>query len=173
MEEILRFVSEWRNKPMSNSPRKDLEDSDRMWERIFREQIELRAIQDTLIFRVNHGGGSEPILSDYADRGEEQKEIFNQAHRLWTDQSDPNKLRFDNHWVSFTKNPEIIRSAYFASKGMRGLVVIAKVKEAIDISEIPAIGFQSEEEEVVAPLELSQVIEILPFVDFERKYCEN
>lgn len=56
---------------------------------------------------------------------------------------------------------------------MGGFVIVASARKAVDISEMPARGFIREEQEVVAPLDESSLIEILTLNDFERKYCKT
>ncbi|WEV41652.1 hypothetical protein OZX57_06580 [Bifidobacterium sp. ESL0682] len=170
---IADFIHDWRTKTMSAVPRDGLSFSDLMWTRIYRQCPSLRAVEGMLIFRVHHGGGDEPTLSEYDDFGDNQQEAFREDHRRWVRQSDLRSIRFDGHWVSFTKTPKALCSPYFASKGLRGFVIVQKVKKAVDISDIEAWGAVNEENEVVAPLEESQVVEILSFSEFENKYCKQ
>ncbi|WP_415477635.1 hypothetical protein [Bifidobacterium psychraerophilum] len=167
------FLKEWRNKSMNEIPRENLEESDRKWEYIYDTFPDLRLPQGETIFRVHHGGCDEPELSDYEDNGKNQQKRFNSAHDRWKRERDRSEIRFDKHWVSFTKNPMVFSSNYFQSKGMGGFVIVASAKKAVDISEVKGPGFIEKEQEVVAPLDESSRIEVLPLNEFERKYCKT
>ncbi|MEK0216230.1 hypothetical protein [Bifidobacterium mongoliense] len=167
------FLNEWRKKPMTDAPREDLKESDLKWEYLYDTFPSLRLTQGETIFRVHHGGCDEPEFADYEGYRENQRELFNEAHDKWEGEQDRSSIRFDRHWVSFTKDPQVIRSPYFQSKGMRGFVIVASANKAVDISELPALGFIQDEQEVVAPLDKAQVVEILPFAKFKEQYCKS
>jgi hypothetical protein len=171
--ECVDFLNEWRNKSMNDTPRSNLEESDRKWEYIYDTFPNLRLPQGETIFRVRHGGCDEPEFSDYEGCGDNQQELFESARDRWKREQDPSSIRFDRHWVSFTKDPQVILSPYFQSKGMGGFVIVASAKKAVDISGIKGWGFIEIEQEIVAPLDKSSRIEILPLNDFERKYCKT
>lgn len=58
---------------MNDTPRENLEESDRKWEYIYDTFPDLRLPQGETIFRVHHGGCDEPELSDYEDNGKNQQ----------------------------------------------------------------------------------------------------
>ena len=170
--ECVNFLNEWRNKSMNDTPRNNLKESDRKWEYLYDTFPCLRLPRGETIFRVHHGGCDEPVLTDYEGCGDNQQELFNSALDKWKRERDRSAIRFDRHWVSFTKNPMLFSSNYFQSKDMGGFVIVASAKKAVDISEVKGWGFIEIEQEVVAPLDESSLIEVLPFNNFERKYCK-
>jgi hypothetical protein len=78
-------------------------------------------------------------------------------------------VRFDNHWVSFTKNPDVIGRNYFGSKGLRGKVIILRSLAAVDITNTHPPQTTSDEE-IVAPLSKNNLVEVLLFEKFIKKY---
>lgn len=94
------------------------------------------------------------------------KEHYEEACKLW----EKGKIAdFNNHWVSFTSSVDTIGSNLFSSKQLRGNVIIISSDKAIDISKAVPENL-SHEHEVVAPLSKQNVVEILPFKQFIRKY---
>lgn len=155
------FVKGWSNKTADDEPRENLGRSDQLWEYTYSKREDLRFTEGELLFRVHSGGYEEPVLSNV-----NEIESFNERHQLWSDQLDSEKIRFDNHWVSFTKNPKALCRNYFAMKGLHGLVIIIKARKAIDIAAYAVKG----EEEVVAPRSKESLVEILTFEKFKKKY---
>lgn len=164
----MEFINNWINHPMESNGRDNLEESDKIWDTEFDIINNGYVPKGTLLYRVHTGGDLEPKKEDYDDRGEQQNEIFDIEHRLWEEQNNMNKIKWDNHWVSFTKNPDIIGSNYFLLKSLRGFVIVIKSMKAIDISKYKKMGF--DEHEVVAPMDKNTCIDILKFDDYKKKY---
>ena len=167
------FLNKWRNKPMTDEPRENLQESDLKWEYIYNSFPDLRLPTGVPLFRVHHGGGPEPVRADYEGFGEKSESLFEESHIKWEKEQDPSTIRFDRHWVSFTKDPMALLSTYFGEKGLRGFVVVISAEKNVDIADIPAWGSINAEQEVVAPMSISQKKEILTFRDFKRKYCKE
>lgn len=170
-----RFLYDWFNHPMRTSGRQNLDRTDKTWNDIYEKIIDSEfeeelLFQGNLLFRALTGGKIEPKLSDYDDFGAEQEELFQRNHDFWVKQNDINAIEFDNHWVSFTDSVDVINSDYFADKKLNGFVVVTKPKKAINAHLWRKNGF--DEREVVAPMDESTVVEILPFDDFIKKYHE-
>lgn len=153
---------------METKGRLYLEKSDPIWEKAYKNCEEYRLDSDSLLYRVHTGGYPEPTLSDFADRGDDQEEIYKEEHSFWISQNDVSCISWDNHWVSFTDSINVIGSNYFNGKGLRGLVLVIKPKKAIKVYPFKEWGF--DEREVVAPMDKSTCIEVLPFDDFISKY---
>lgn len=164
------FIDKWHNYPMNDEGRKNLDKSDIEWEKAF-ENISNNpnkfsdcVNKSKLLFRVHKGGYPEPKINPY-----DPIEYIEQLHRYWEKSKNINEIVFDNHWVSFTKNVNVIGSNYFEGKKLRGYVIVIKPKKSIDISSFFSnYGFQ--EDEVVAPLDKNTLVEILPFKYFMDKY---
>lgn len=175
VKEFEECVNLWRNKPMDDVPRTNLDETDRFWKYAYDNGFGARMSKGELLYRVHYG--IKPEMRYYSDWKEcgysSQEEPFNEAQRVYKFQIDPSNIQFDRHWVSFTKKPEALTKPYFAQKGLRGLVIITTAKENVDISTIHTTTGNSKEFEVVAPLDKAQVVEILPFNKFEEKYCKS
>lgn len=165
--DINKIIS-WKNHPMDNGERKNLEESDCFWEGIYSSETNLRVEKGVLLFRVHSGNYSEPSLEEYDDMGDNYEDIYNEEHQQWLDNQDINKIRWTNNWVSFTIDPDVIGSHYFSGKNLRGFVIVIKANKGLDISDFTNIGFN--EFEVVAPMDKSTLIEILEFKEFMTKY---
>lgn len=166
----MNFLTEWRNHSMGTKGRLYLEKSDPIWEKFYKNCEEYRLDSDSLLYRVHTGGSPEPILSDFSDRGDEQEEIYKEEHSFWISQNNPSCISWDNHWVSFTDSIDVIGSNYFNDKGLRGLVIVIKPKKAFKIYPFIKKSNVFGEREVVAPMDKSTCIEVLPFDDFISKY---
>lgn len=160
------FIDYWKNHPAGSTRRKNLELSDDIFENAFlkvkpddAEYVKPR----TLLYRVHHKLLSMPNRNDFRSKDEYQYAI-DYVKRMNGD----GKINFDNHWVSFTKNPKVITDSYFKNKGLTGDVIIIKSEKAIDISEYNKLPYN--EEEVVAPLNERNVLEILTSKKFKEKY---
>lgn len=167
---IMGVNSKWTNHHMDIRGRKNLVSSDEMWRKKFidlqNNKGDLEIVKpNTLLFRVHIGGNDEP---DYDDRGENQNEEYAYDYNDWLDENNVERIRFDNHWVSFTKSVDVIGSNYFGENGRRGFVIVISSDKAIDISSLRTRGF--DEQEVVAPMDRKTVREILNFKDFIKKY---
>lgn len=166
-------ISKWTNHHMSIRGRKNLVFSDEMWSEKFidlqNNKGNLEIVKsNTLLFRVHNGGNDEPDYDDYDDRGENQNEEYAYNYNNWLDENNVERIRFDNHWVSFTKSVDVIGSNYFGENGRRGFVIVISSDKAIDISSLRTRGF--DEQEVVAPMDRKTLREILNFKDFIKKY---
>ncbi|MEC5304179.1 hypothetical protein [Bacillus thuringiensis] len=166
-------ISKWTNHHMSIRGRKDLVSSDEMWRKKFinlqNNKGDLEIVKpNTLLFRVHIGGNDEPDYDDYDDRGENQNEEYAHSYNDWLDENNVERIRFDNHWVSFTKSVDVIGSNYFGENERRGFVIVISSDKAIDISSLRTRGF--DEQEVVAPMDRKTLREILTFKDFIKEY---
>lgn len=170
-------ISKWANHSMSIRGRDTLVASDKFWDKTFidlqnnKEALEIQSLivkPNTLLYRVHIGGNNKPDYDDYDDRGEDQNKIFEYKYKEWLDENNVEAIRFDNHWVSFTKDVDVIGSDYFGEKGRRGFVTVISSNKAINISSFRTKGF--DEQEVVAPMNKETEIETLSFHDFIKKY---
>ncbi|PGE93308.1 hypothetical protein COM62_27525 [Bacillus pseudomycoides] len=175
--DLLVEISKWANHDMSIRGRDNLDASDEMWCKKFidlrnnKDDLEVQSLivkPNTLLFRVHIGGNDEPDYDDYDDRGEDQNKVYEYKYKEWLDENNVEAIRFDNHWVSFTKSVDVIGSNYFGQNGRRGFVIVISSDKAIDISSLRTQGF--DEQEVVAPMNKETVKEILSFKDFMKKY---
>ncbi|HDR8112428.1 TPA: hypothetical protein QCY85_005460 [Bacillus cereus] len=170
-------ITKWANHSMSIRERDTLVASDKFWDKTFidlknhKEALEIQSLivkPNTLLYRVHIGGNNKPDYDDYDDRGEDQNKVYEYKYKEWLDENNVDAIRFDNHWVSFTKDVDVIGSDYFGEKGRRGFVIVISSDKAIDISSFRIKGF--DEKEVVAPMSKETLKEILPFKDFMKKY---
>lgn len=166
------FISWWREFPAGgwySSGRPDLEKSDRVWNFILEKKLmPVYSTEDTLIYRV-HNRMPKPKLVDYSyDEGSRR---YEKDLHIWEKQDDPKYIDWHNHWVSFTNDPKVISSDYFKHKQMRGLVMVLRAKNAIDISYLANQGVFPENE-VVARMDNRQLVEVLTFKQFIAKYAE-
>lgn len=153
---------------MGTNGRENIEESDKVWNNEYDVISNCYVPKKTLLYRVHTWGYEEPKKEDYDDRGEYQTEVFNREHQFWENQNDLTKIRWDGHWVSFTKNVDIIGSNYFSGKNLRGFVIVIESQEAIDIGMFKKSGFN--EYEVVAPMNKDTCIDVLNFDEFIIKY---
>ncbi|MCS8573798.1 hypothetical protein [Pediococcus pentosaceus] len=168
-----KFLHNWHNHSMSSSGRENLEKSDVFWTNVYNTLLANKAEfkecyieKGTLLYRVHRKLYEEPCREDFLsdENCEPEAECVKDLNRRLT-------VEFDNHWVSFTKSIDVITSAYFESKGLRGDVIIIEADKAIDISSyFKGIGF--DEKEVVAPLDKKTLVEVLPYKEFVKKYVE-
>jgi hypothetical protein len=165
---MMDFISRWHEHSMGTDGREDLEASDHEWKEYFDELMSWYVKPGTLLFRVHTGGDSEPMREDYEDGLADDDNRFKEAHDFWLKQKSPQQIDFDQHWVSFTSDVNVIGSSYFASKGLRGFVIVIKAKKALSIAHNFKIGVN--EKEVVAPMDQSTLVEVLPFKAFMKKY---
>lgn len=176
MNTLQDFINEWTVHRMKIRGRDNLEQSDKCWNSIFDligtdDKYDSLHFNNELLFRVHRGGQPKPELSDFDDHGEYQNKVYEQRLEEWKTDNDPTCIRWDNFWVSFTENPEIIDSSYYSQKGLRGFVIVIKPEKAIKIHNFVQIPFN--EYEVVAPMDKETLIEILPFEQFKTKYLKN
>ena len=175
--ELVQAINKWREVPVGCSGRENLDETDMFWQLVFAREPKLRFPSGKLVFRIHRGGYEEPRLEDFSDWRERgassQYDLFNNFHKEWENTKDPSKIRFDNHWVSFTKNPKHFLDSYYEVKGLRGLAIVLSTSKAVDISSIHVWGNVQDEQEVVAPLDKAQVVEILPFAKFKEQYCKS
>ena len=160
------FISEWKNHQAGSIRRTNLDSSDERFENAFlkiKPDNEAYVKPGTLLYRVHHKLLPKPSRKDFSGENEYQYEL-NYVNRI----NGTGKIDFDNHWVSFTKNPKVIVGNYFKSKGLTGDVIVIKSEKAVDISEMSSLGY--DEEEVVAPLDKRNVLEVLTLEEFEEKY---
>lgn len=162
------MFNEWANHSMESKGRKNLDESDKIWEQVYNEQKSLRLPEGELLYRVHTGGDSRPEINDYEDMGDSKQIIFNDDFQFWLDCQDIKCIKFDNHWVSFTKEIDVIGSHYFSGKGLRGFVIVIRPTRCVDISSF--IEKAIDEHEVVAPMDRNSLVEILPFEQFIYKY---
>lgn len=101
---------------------------------------------------------------------EKWTKVFEEAHKNWRADNNIKAIDFNNHWSSFTKSTDVIGSAYFAEKRLRGFVIVVLSDKAVDISSRVAKKGVFDEQEVVAPMDEKTVIDKLPFEDFMKKY---
>ncbi|EJS45102.1 hypothetical protein IC9_05531 [Bacillus toyonensis] len=170
-------ISNWANHDMSIRGRDELVISDEMWDKTFidlqnnKDDLEIQPLivkPNTLLYRVHNGGNDKPDYDDYNDRGKNQDVDFAYDYNDWLDENNVERIRFDNHWVSFTKCADVIGSDYFGGEGRRGFVIVISSNKAINISTF--ITKAIDEQEVVAPMSKETLKEILPFKDFMKKY---
>ncbi|PET57675.1 hypothetical protein [Bacillus cereus] len=170
-------ISNWTNHDMSISGRDELVISDEMWDKTFidiqnnKDDLEIQPLivkQNTLLYRVHIGGNDEPDYDDYNDRGKNQDMDYAYDYNDWLDENNVERIRFDNHWVSFTKCADVIGSDYFDGEGRRGFVIVISSNKAINISTFRTKAI--DEQEVVAPMNKETEIETLSFHDFIKKY---
>ncbi len=171
------FIKDWHNSSFDISGRDDLEETDNIWEKVYEAVIKEKekcrsnyVAKGTLLYRVHreHENIKMPLREDFSD-DEAYKSEKKYVEHL---NSRPN-IEFDNHWVSFTKGVDVIKSPYFESKGLRGEVIVIKADKAIDIAEEIQNCFENgvyDEKEVVAPLDKATLVEVLDYPDFIKKY---
>lgn len=171
------FLYDWHNHSAESSGRKNLEKSDVLWGNIYNNLLdnkdEFRGYyveKGTLLYRVHreYKNNETSLRKGYLDDDtyESEKEYVEYLNRR------PN-IEFDNHWVSFTKSVDVIKSPYFGSKGLRGEVIVITADKAIDIAEEIQNCFENgvyDEKEVVAPLDKATLVEVLDYPDFIKKY---
>lgn len=163
------FLERWKAHPAGGTHRLDLEVSDEIFENAFLKitpDYEEYVKPGTLLYRVHHKLLSMPNRSDFNSEDEYQHSL-DYVKRM----NGNGKINFDNHWVSFTKNPKVITGSYFKSKGLTGDVIIIKSDKAINISEYYKLSY--DEEEVVAPLNKKDVFEIISYESFKEKYISK
>jgi len=163
------FINQWKNHPAGTTRRTNLESSDKVFENVFlninssdREYVK----PGTLLYRVHHGLLPKPPRKSFSSIADYQREL-DYVNKI----NGTGNIDFDNHWVSFTKNPKIIVDSYFKIKGLTGDVIIIKAEKAIDISEYNKLAYN--EQEVVAPLDERNILEILTSKKFEEKYVSK
>jgi len=77
----------------------------------------------------------------------------------------PRKVRYGD-WQSFTTSPSVLKSDYYGGKGLHmGVVIVARTKKSLHI-----YSDRFNEHEVVSRLMENDVVEILPYKDFEKNY---
>lgn len=172
INELIGYIEKWRNKSAGGSARDNQLESDVFWNNLYnkvlnnedwKEFFGISSLQ--LIYRV-HVGMSEPDKKEYEESGE--MELYPRDMLAFEEYS-KKKIDYNNHWASFTKNVDVVGSSYFGSKQMRGTVVVMKPEKYIDISRIAnQMGFA--EDEVVTPMNRSNVVEELSFEQFMEKY---
>lgn len=166
------FISDWINVSIGGHGREDLNSSDKFWLNAYKVLLDEKndefIFSGDLLYRVHNSGGPKPNYNDYSDYGSYQDEYYNKASNFWKKCNDVDLIEFDNHWVSFTDSIDVINSGYFATKGLRGFVIIIKPKKSINIHPLKTWGF--DEREVVAPMDKTTLVEILPFNEFIKKY---
>lgn len=169
--DFTNFATKWSDVHMGGQGRKYLSESDEIWNNIYKYFVDHDELDflmsESLLYRVHTGGQKEPMIEEYDDH-ENQEEIYKYEHNFWKKQNDINLIEFDNHWVSFTDSVESIDSHYFAEKKLRGFVIVIKPKKAVKIYN--CIDRGAGEREVVAPMDKSTMVEILPFDEFINKY---
>ncbi|MBY7131135.1 MULTISPECIES: hypothetical protein [Bacillus] len=177
IDDLAREVSKWANHHMEIRGRNKLVISDELWDKTFidlqnnKDDLKIQPLivkPNTSLYRVHIGGNDEPDYDDYNDRGKNQNKDYAYDYNEWLDENNADRIRFNNHWVSFTKCVGVIGSNYFAQWGRRGFVIVISSGKAIDISSFRPKAF--DEKEVVAPMNEETVKEILPFKDFMKKY---
>lgn len=170
------FVELWIMHTIGGNRRKHLEESDQNWEKFHQQLLQqhdpkqLLADQQVL-FRVHTTLKKEPQKEDY----EEERAFKKDYQKFLAHQKDEKStIDFDQHWVSFTDDPSVIASTRFEKKRLRGLVMVAKPKQAIKVyPQVKHIkGAFYEEKEVVAPLKKDTILEILSFQEFIKKYIQ-
>lgn len=174
----MTIINNWVNHSMGTMGRTNLINTDQFWNDAYKSLISVKdeeydefCFTSGLLYRVHTGGNSEPVFEDYLDYGEEADRVFKREYDFWIKQNDVNAIEWHNHWVSFTDSVDVINSAYFSGKGLRGFVIVIQPKKAINVYPFKPMGF--DEREVVAPMDKNTLIEVLPFVDFIDKYKEK
>ncbi|HDR6755631.1 TPA: hypothetical protein QCV70_002475 [Bacillus cereus] len=176
IEEIEKIIFDWQKLSIGVKNEENSFEFDEKWARVFEElqnnNDELKDLivePKTLLFRVHTGGNNEPQPDDYDDQPNYPK-VFEEALKNWQTDNDIEAIDFNNHWSSFTKSPDVIGSAYFAEKRLRGFVIVVQSDKAVDISTRVAKKGGFDEQEVVAPMDEKTVIDKLPFKEFMEKY---
>ncbi|MEI3892125.1 MULTISPECIES: hypothetical protein [unclassified Bacillus (in: firmicutes)] len=179
IEEIEKIIFDWHERSIGAKNDESSTEFDEKWTKVFEElqnnNDELKDLivePETLLFRVHTGGNDEPQRTDYDDQPTYPK-VFEEAHKNWRTDNNVKAIDFNNHWSSFTKSTDVIGSAYFAEKGLRGFVIVVLSDKAVDISSRVAKKGVFDEQEVVAPMDEKTVIDKLPFKDFMKKYGEK
>ena len=167
------MIDDWVTHPAGKDRRSNLEETDIFFNDMYEDLLqskEFNSLVDPgeLIFRVHHRFSEEPLFEDYDDQIN-CHQLYEIDHEKWRDQYDPEKIDFDNHWSSFTDSIESIKSSYFQEKGLRGLVIVMRVEKAIKLKNYISAHLV-EENEVVAPLDKENVVEILRYENFLDKY---
>lgn len=172
------MIYDWVTHPAGKGRRSNLEETDIFFNDMYEDLLqskEFHSLVDPgeLIFRVHHRILEEPLFEDYDDQIN-CHQLYELAHKEWREQYDSEKIDFDNHWISFTDSIESIKSNSFKEKGLRGLVIVMRPKKGIKIYKaMKELGIQGNipnEREVVAPLDKENVVEILKYEDFLKKY---
>jgi hypothetical protein len=157
---------------MRTDGRDDLDETDSLWNDLYSslekgEKIDgLKIVKkSTLLFRVHRGMEEPPEREEFEGR-DSSKERYNELYSIWEKGS---KVTFNNHWLSFTNDVNTIGSTYFGGKGLRGYVIVMSSDKAIDISNAVTTNLTAEKE-IVAPLKEENLVELLPFKEFMKKY---
>jgi hypothetical protein len=145
INEFLALIMLWREHPIGRKRRKNLRETDFYWEQLY------HLTQDNI-----YGWSSAYV---------EQGTTLYRVH-----QNDLAEIEFDNHWVSFTNDPTVIVSSYFKQKGLVGNVIVLSSVKAVDISDVFS---KYDEHEVVAPLSRNDVVEVISYGAFKRKYINR
>lgn len=169
---VSEFIECWSNHNMRTNGRNNLDKTDIVWNDLYSrlEQGEKIARlhlvkKDTLLFRVHEGMEEPPEWEEFEGRNK-AKERYDELYRIWEKGA---KVNFNNHWLSFTDDINTIASTYFGGKGLRGHVIVMSSNKAINISDAVKVNL-ADEKEIVAPLKEENLIELLPFKEFIKKY---
>lgn len=170
------FVELWIMHKIGGDRRKHMDESDQNWETLHHElkqhDPEHLLADHTRLFRVHTTHQEKPQREDYDDQ-----KTFEQAYQDYQthEQDQQEDIDFDQHWVSFTDSLDVIGSDTFAKKRLRGLVIVMRPHKAIKVyPQVKDVeGDFDQEKEVVAPLIKDNVIEILPFAQFIKKYGQG
>ncbi|EGP5070784.1 hypothetical protein E3427_002689 [Enterococcus faecium] len=162
------MFNKWANHPMNSRGRDNLKETDKFWEEVYSKNKNLRFPEGKLLYRVHTGGYKKPVIDDYDDRGDSKQRCFDDNYQFWLSCQNIQCIRFDNHWVSFTKEIDVIGSNYFYGKVLRGFVIVIRSTKSVDISSY--IKKSIDEHEVVAPMDSNSKVEILPLYKFFLKY---
>ncbi|WP_271294783.1 hypothetical protein [Weissella confusa] len=167
------FLVNWINHPIGSGRRLQLDVTDLIWENAYckvisdpEEYSDEYVEPGTLLFRVHQKPVKEPLRDNHGTVAQYKNDLNYIRIR---NQSIPVNVEFDDHWVSFTDNPNVITSGYFLQKGLTGDVIVLRAKKAVKIASIGGLPFESE---VVAPLHKSDVVEILEYEKFKQRYLE-
>jgi len=101
--ERMDFFNGWINHLMGLNGRDNLDKSDSSWNNKYKIMKNSFIEKGTLLYRIYAGGYSEPVFEHYEDYGSRQAEKFNEDYKNWKDSQSVDRIRWDNHWVSFTK----------------------------------------------------------------------
>jgi|GEM_PF-2744998 len=174
---LVDFVSEWIEHPNRSTGRNNLDSTDEIWEKFYLNDAITKYNKSypiELLYRV-HTGMLKPNFEHYTNMFsgnslDEIKMYFEDDLTKWQEFNKKynTPIVFDNHWVSFTKSIDTIGCHYFSEKNLRGKIIVMKPSKYIDISELP--NSHNFEHEVVAPLVKENVIEVIDFEDFFKKY---
>ncbi|MFK4787502.1 hypothetical protein ACI1S4_06520 [Lactococcus petauri] len=169
---VSEFINWWSNHNMRTDGRNNLDETDILWNELYSrlekgEKIARLKIvkKSTLLFRVHQGMEEPPEWEEFEGRNR-AKERYDELYSIWEKGS---KVNFNNHWLSFTDDINSIGSTYFTGKGLRGHVIVMSSNKAINISDSVTANL-TDEKEIVAPLKEENLIELLPFKEFIKKY---